>query len=60
MRKAGCPEERRTASDKCVRLYLFTIIYSTHPGCVKGVQGFCHEVIDDGGGWFSRKSRWMN
>lgn len=60
MRRAGCPEERRTASDKCARLHLFTNIYSPHPGRVKGVQGFCHEVMDDGDGWSSMKSRWMN
>lgn len=27
---------------------------------MKGVQGFYDEVRDDGDGWSSRKSRWMN
>lgn len=30
----------------CSSSSLFTSIYNTHPGCVKGVIGFCHEVMD--------------
>lgn len=43
VRKAGCLEGRRTASGKRLSPDLFTSVYNTRPGCVKGMQGFCHE-----------------